>query len=116
MIRRPPRSTLFPSPTLFRLHHTKPAPASAKPAAEATTNARPRRGLALLLRPESIVVQILHDAVLDPHHLLERKAVGVEAAIGAGAVLRIGEQRDAVVHDLSAYWSAAARLRDEGPP
>src|SRR5262249_28677257 len=74
-----------------------------------------RRLLSLLLRPVAIVVQILHDPVLDPHALLARRAVSVVTAGGTRRIRGIRYQRHPLVDDLHPELVPAAGLREERP-
>src|SRR5256886_13545538 len=74
MIRRPPRSTLFPYTTLFRSHRTPPGRARCR-AAEARPPARPgpAAGLRLRTRSEEHTSELQSQSNLVCRLLLEKK-------------------------------------------
>src|SRR2546425_3756262 len=69
MIRRPPRSTLFPYTTLFRSNQLRQAPASAPPLALPDRHTRPRDGS----RSEEHTSELQSLAYLVCRLLLEKK-------------------------------------------
>src|SRR2546423_7979553 len=78
MIRRPPRSTLFPSPTLFRSARPPPAaaaprPGSPTPAAPAGRGRRPAPTAAAPARSEEHTSELQSLAYLVCRLLLEKK-------------------------------------------
>ena len=68
--------------------------------------------LALLLRPEARVVQLLQHAVVDEYLAAERKAVAVPRLRENHRIEWIGDEADARIHDLLADLVAAALLRE----
>ena len=71
-----------------------------------------RRLLALLLRPEAAVREVLQHALLDPHGAPDRQTFAVERRAEQSRIGRIRVERDALVDDLLADARAAARLRE----
>src|SRR2546430_10332273 len=73
MIRRPPRSTLFPYTTLFRSDHAFRPRRMMRPAAQHSTNGRARRNLARLARSEEHTSELQSQSNLVCRLLLEKK-------------------------------------------
>jgi hypothetical protein len=65
---------------------------------------------ALTLGPEAVVGEFAENAVLDPDAALHRHSLAVERVAEQLRVVRIGDQRDALVDDPLADPVAAARL------
>src|SRR5258708_39493737 len=69
----------------------------------------------LLLRPETRILQLHEDAILDPHLSTERQSLERPRLAEQLWVGRIREQRDTRIDDLVANLRAATLLREGRP-
>src|SRR5689334_24001430 len=96
MIRRPPRSTLFPYTTLFRSGHDR-----------ADVDDRLRRDRVGILGREALAHDALHAVEPDPEGLLDQLADGAQTAVAEVLVLVevIGDRLARVADGLSGIVS-----------
>src|SRR3712207_7925338 len=90
MIRRPPRSTLFPYTTLFRSLHSSPTPSEPLPTVQAArrTTARPEPGATMEKEQEK--------AAKAREAALGSALSQIEREFGKGSIMRMGDESAAV--------------------